>query len=176
MKENLVKVALLAVLLALVYLLYDTVMEPIRFERAKEEHHEKVIERLKEIRSIQEAYREEHGTFAHDWDELKRFVREDSLTVITTLGDPDDPDAEVEKDTNIVPVRDSIFTFDYSVDRLPYIPGSEKDARFELKTDTLERGGIEVPVFRVRDTDPFDPDHVLQVGSLQETTTSGNWE
>lgn len=162
-------------LVGLGYFLYETIMDPIRYEQAKEKQHSKVIERLIQIRSVQLAYREEYGTYAHDWDELLRFANEDSITIITTIGDPDRTDADVRRDTNYVMVRDTLFADNFPIDSLPYVPGSGENAKFSMKTDTIERGGIQVPVFLVEDTDPFDSEHVLRVGSLQESSTTGNW-
>ncbi|MFN3917119.1 MAG: hypothetical protein ACK4K0_05195 [Flavobacteriales bacterium] len=64
-----------------------------------------------------------------------------------------------------------------NLDSLPYVPFSPNKLTFVLKSDTLQGG---IPVFLVKDPAPFNPFNLkldtLQVGSLSEPKTSGNWK
>lgn len=63
----------------------------------------------------------------------------------------------------------------YFLDSLPYVPFS--NAQFDLQVGFIEKsGGLKAPVFLAIDSDPFDSTDVYQVGSLDETSTSGNWK
>jgi hypothetical protein len=176
MKSVAIKTGLLVVILGLSYWLFQIIMEPIRYQQERDARHSKVIERLIEIRSAQRAYRAVHREYTDNWDSLIHFIKTDSLPIQRTIGDPDDT-LEVITDTIYVNVKDSLFKRPgYIIDSLPFIPNTGGKAKFKLEAGTLVRGGVEVPVFQVTDTKPFDPDFVLQVGSMQEPIQTGNWE
>lgn len=82
------------------------------------------------------------------------------------------------RDTIKISVQDTIFGSNYNVDSLRYVPFSEKKAQFKLAAGVIETASkVKVQVFEAVDTDPFDPNMVLQVGSLEEATNNaGNWE
>ncbi len=82
------------------------------------------------------------------------------------------------RDTIKISVQDTIFGRDYHADSLRFVPFSEKHAEFKMAAGVVETASkIKVQVFEAVDTDPFDPNMVLQVGSLTEATNNaGNWE
>jgi len=82
------------------------------------------------------------------------------------------------RDTISVSVLDTVFSPVYPIDSLPYVPFSKKAAMFKLAAGEIETAsGVKVQVFEAVDTDPFDPNKVLKVGSLEEATNNaGNWE
>jgi len=82
------------------------------------------------------------------------------------------------RDTIKISVVDTIFGKKYNVDSLRYVPFSSKHAQFKLAAGEIETASkIKVQVFEAVDTDPFDPNMVMKVGSLEEATNnSGNWE
>ncbi len=82
------------------------------------------------------------------------------------------------RDTVKISVRDTVFGADYPIDSLRYVPFSEKHAKFKLAAGEIESASkIKIQVFEAVDTDPFDPNMILQVGSLDEATNNaGNWE
>ena len=65
-----VQIVLAAVVVLLGYLLVDSIMKPIRFERAKDVRYQATIERLKEIRTAQEAYRSVYHRYTGNFDTL----------------------------------------------------------------------------------------------------------
>jgi len=82
------------------------------------------------------------------------------------------------RDTVKISVKDTLFGPKFNVDSLQYIPFSAKGAKFQLGAGEIETASkIKVQVFEAIDTDPFDPNKILKVGSLTEATNnSGNWE
>jgi len=59
----------------------------------------------------------------------------------------------------------------FYVDSLSYVPFASH--KFEMKSDIIEVSGTRQPVFMAWDPNPFDVEY--KVGSLTETSTSGNW-
>ena len=67
------------------------------------------------------------------------------------------------------------------INRLPYIPGSNN--KFEIFADKINRSGVWIDVFEVKDTKPVNPERrqnnnekALRVGSRTDVTIAGNWE
>ncbi len=174
---NVIKAALFVVIVVLTYFLVETIAEPIRFEKEKDRRYAHVIERLKNIRTAQLAYRDVKGEFADDWDKLLDVVKNENLRFIKVIGNPDDSLdilKGIEYDTIYVPIIDTFFV-GINVDSLPFIPFAEPE-KFTLTAGKIKKGNIDVNVFEVVDSKPFDPRKVLKVGSMSDANVSGNWE
>lgn len=170
------RIVLAVISLVLAYLIFKGIKDPIDWQKEKKMRYGKVIERLKEIRSAQMAYRAEKGEYADNFDSLIHFLKNGNFTVVKQIGDPEDSTAVVIRDTSYVPVRDSLFRGRTQViDSLPFVPFGE-GAKFKMNAGKIEKGNVMVNVFEVVDTKPFDPKQVLKVGSMTEPTNAGNWE
>ncbi len=85
----------------------------------------------------------------------------------------------VSRGDNIADLTKYKYPPDYDITRIPYVPGSNK--KFEIFADEIERSGITVDVFEVKDPDPINPkrrneNEPLRVGSRTDVTLAGNWE
>lgn len=82
------------------------------------------------------------------------------------------------RDTVKISVKDTVFGSSFSADSLRYVPFSETGAEFTLAAgEIVSASKIKIQVFEAVDTDPFDPNKILKVGSLTEATNNaGNWE
>ena len=195
------QILLFAVIVVLSYFIYEGIMNPIRFEKEKNKRYNKTIERLKEIRTAELAYRLENNKFTGSFDTLIHFVKFDSFNVVKQVGSMDDSIAVakglVYRETIKISVLDSLFKKGYAVDSLRHVPYAG-NAEFELKAGHLETGsGIKVQVFEAKAHNDIilkglDRQLVvnendlrkklerypgLQVGSLTEFTNhAGNWE
>ncbi|MFP4064471.1 MAG: hypothetical protein ACLFS0_03075 [Bacteroidales bacterium] len=194
--KTVIQVALAIVIVVLGYLIYDSIMEPVRFRQEVKEREDKIIQRLKDIREVQRAHRSRHERFTADLDSLVNFYREDSLTVIRAIGTVPDTLTEteavemgiVERDTIWIAARDSLLhRADYPIDSLPYVPYSNGE-RFRMDAGMIERGLTEIPVFEasvepkiyMSDLDDwrvyYTREEGLRVGSMVEAVLDGNWE
>ena len=79
-----------AAILALVYLNFESIAEPVRFDDAKASRSEVAIQRLKDIRTLQEAHKNVKGYYASTMDSLKYFYNECSMKVVLQIGNHDD--------------------------------------------------------------------------------------
>jgi hypothetical protein len=195
------QILLLIAIVILSYLVYESIMSPIRFNKNKDKRYAKTIERLKDIRTAELAYRSENNKFTGSFDTLIDFVKHGEFRVVRQIGSMDDSVAVakglVYRDTVRISVRDSLFIPGYSVDSLRYVPftgGKE----FELGAGILETGsGLAVKVFEAKVHNDvllhglnrqlivnlndlrkkLERYPGLQVGSLtQATNHAGNWE
>jgi hypothetical protein len=171
-----INIALGVIVVAMGYWAFRLIRDPIRQAKINKIKKEAIVERLKDIRQAEFAYREIHGKFTGDFQDLIQMYKRDTFQLVKTLGDPNDTTVKVERDTLFIPVKDSILKDrNYPIDSMPYIPYTD-GTKFTLKADMITKGGVKVPVFMARDAEPFDPEKPLQVGSLSEATYSGNWE
>jgi len=158
---------LFILILGFTYVDYNSIAKPIAFNKEKAKRYDKVIKRLKDIRTAQVAYKERYSEFAGDFDKLINFVKYDSLLLVRNMGSynedtlteekaielgiilrklPDTLTAEkavemgyVVRDTIKVAVLDSIFPKNYPIDSLRYIPFTNK-VEFKLGAGTIVTG------------------------------------
>jgi len=203
--RTVIQIILLAGIVVIGYLLYQSIEEPISFNQKKKKRYQATIQKLKDIRTAQLAYKSVTDTFTGSFDTLTTFIKQDSIPVVRAVGFVPDTLTEKEavemglvtRDTSQVSTLDSLFSPDYPIDSLRYVPytGGEK---FIMGAKILEtKSGVDVPVFEAR-----APNHVilkglpeqqiinlnaeakrlerypgLKVGSLRETNNNaGNWE
>ncbi len=182
--------AVLVLLVAsLAYADYMSIKVPIEFQNAKERRYKHVVQRLKDIRTAELAFKAKYQVYTGSMDTLIDFVKNDSILFIKAFGEVPDTLSEeeaikrgiVSRDTNYVSVKDSLFkagddrVHRFHPDSLRFVPFTG-GAKFDLAAGTVERSGVEVPVFQATDSKPFDPRDPMQVGSLNDPKTNGNWE
>ena len=80
--------AVLAVLL--VWALYASIMEPVNFEKEQKSREEVGIQRLKDIRTLEVAFKSVNGHFTADIDSLKNFYNNGKMDVVMQIGSQDD--------------------------------------------------------------------------------------
>lgn len=189
------KVVLSLVLIALVTGLtwanYQSIIKPIEFKNEKERRNKHVVQRLKDIRTAELAFKSKYHRYTNSFDSLMNFLRNDSLSVVKAIGEvPDTMSQEdallagiISRDTIGINAYDSLFASQniddrehpFVIDSLPIIPftGGKK---FLLEAGFVERSNVKVPVFQATDAAPYDKNDVKQVGSMTDPKTNGNWE
>lgn len=191
----------LAILIVVIgYFVVDSIMKPIRFKKEKEKRYDVTIQRLKDVRTAQVAYRSRYSKYTGSFDTLITFLKEGQFKVVKQIGSEDDSLAvaqgKVYRDTILVAVRDSLFK-NYAVDSLRFVPFSGGD-QFELAAGELETGSkVKVKVFECKAHNDIilkglerqeiinlndlakklEKYAGLKVGSMTEATNNaGNWE
>ncbi len=84
------QVALLAVIAALVYALYSSIMQPVKFGKEKTSREAVAVQRLKDIRTLQVAYKSVTGKFNSSIDSLKQFYENGQMEIVMQIGSMDD--------------------------------------------------------------------------------------
>ena len=88
--KNVLGWTLLVVALGLVYLNVASIMAPVQFNKQKDARSLVGIERLKDIRTLQEAYKSVNGTYAGDIDTLIGYYKTGDIVVKMQIGSKDD--------------------------------------------------------------------------------------
>ncbi len=140
------------------YLIYQSIMAPIEFNKTREERFTAVIERLKEIKVAQEAYKTVNGKYAGDFEGLVQFIDTAEFT-ITQQRDSSfmrynrvyridmQVDTVVIDTLGRVSIKDSLFKNSMSYKELMNVPFGQNGETFELKAEIITKGNFQVPVF-----------------------------
>lgn len=143
------------------YKIYDSINAPIEFNKVKTERFTQVINKLKDIRDSQEAYKTVNGKYAGDFESLIKFIDTGNYT-ITTQRDSSFMkydkvyQIEMQQDTVIidtlgtVKVKDSLFGDDDRYKTMMNVPFAQNNEKFEMKADIIDKGGYKAPVFEAK--------------------------
>ena len=153
-----IKAVLYVISVVLAYQIYRSVMAPITFNKTREERFSSVIEKLKDIRDAQVAYRTVNGEFAKDFESLISFI-DTGVYTITQQKDSSfmrynrvyridmQVDTVVVDTLGTVAVKDSLFKGDSSYKTLFSVPFAQNGERFEMKAEVVNKQGFDAPVF-----------------------------
>lgn len=144
-----VRLLLLIAIPVLVYFIYNSLQQPVRFERNKSAREQVCIERLKAIRTLQEHYKSRYNRFTGDIDSLIDFYHNGTITIIKQIGSMDDSVAVAQKrvfrDSIKIAVKDTLLK-EFTLDSLRYIPFSG-GKEFSMEAVVAKVSGVDVPLF-----------------------------
>ena len=82
-KRTLIQILLAVVIVGLGVWLYLSIMEPVKFDNEYTKRRDACAEKLKAIRTLEEAYKNTYGCFTGSFDTLfNRLLNEDSMKVV----------------------------------------------------------------------------------------------
>lgn len=200
--KRILQIVLAIVIIVLGYLLYESLMQPIRFNKDAIYRQGLVVERLKDIRTLQSAYKSEFGQFTGSLDTLINFYKNGKIHVVRQIGSFDDSlavaEGRVYRDTVAIDVKDTLFTKkqNFVADSLKYVPIVGKPFEMEATIhETISK--VKVPLFEARTPNDVwmsgmdrqlivnkNDDQIkmkkypgLKVGSVESpNNNAGNWE
>lgn len=157
-----VQVALLVVIGILCYFLYESIMQPIRFDEQYQKRKDAVVTRLKQIRDIQVAYKTINNKYTGSFDTLIDFAKNGNLKLVKMEGSLSDSllkegwteakaikEGIIKRDTVFVSVKDSLCKV-YNPDSLRYVPYTD-NKEFELGSSSITTSsGLIIPVFEAK--------------------------
>ena len=79
-----------AAIVGLTYALVSSIMEPVEFNKHKDYRQGIAVQRLKDIRDLQVAFKNVNGHYTSDIDSLKTFYNEGKMKVTMQIGSKDD--------------------------------------------------------------------------------------
>lgn len=143
------------------FMIYKSISEPIVFDKIKQKRYKDVIEKLKDIRDVQEAHRSVKGRYESDFNKLIRFIENGKFTITQQR---DSSYLEYDKVYKIdmmrevriidtlgyVSIKDSLFNGTDSYKNLMNVPHAKGDAKFTMKTGVLDKNGFKAPVFEAK--------------------------
>ncbi len=161
--KKIAQIILAVVIVAFVYVIYQQISTPLRFENELKVKRAQVIERIKDIRTAQRAYKSKYQKFTADFDTLANFILNEKLEMERKLVDEDDSvgmamlkklrKKNVEKFE--IAVIDTIFApkklTAEDVHNLRYIPGTDNKAQFIMEAGIITtESKVVIPVVECR--------------------------
>ena len=143
------------------YKIYDSINKPINFNEVKYNRYYDVIDRLKEIRTAQIAYKDVNGVYSNNFDSLVNFI---DNGIFTLLEKRDSSYLEYDRvyridmlkeivviDTlGFVSVKDSLFKDNASYKEMKKIPIKGIDTVFQIDARIIMINDYKAPVFEVK--------------------------
>lgn len=161
--RKVIQIVLAVVIVGLAYLLYDSIAAPVRFDKEVKIRENAVIERIKNIRTAEQAFKGKYQRYTGDFDSLINFILTDSIVYTRTIGSMDDSvavaEGRVRTEEFNKAVIDTLFIPKLTVQQireLPNIPYSVTDDNPRGKQYLLAAGmfqtesGVVVPVFEAK--------------------------
>jgi hypothetical protein len=189
-----INLVLVLLIIVLAYLLYQSILEPIEFTGEKVKREKVVINRLKQIRTSQELFREITDSFANNFDTLFYVLKNDSIPVIKTIGNPDEVTSieEVQYDTIYFSAIDSIGQLNINLDSLAFVPFTS-GKKFIIASGEIDYQKTKVNVVEVgtrykdfmgmyadkkyqKYETGYDPEKMIKFGDMNTPNLTGNWE
>lgn len=171
----------------LVFQIYNSIDAPIEFNKVKNERYQKVIERLKDIRNAQVAFKSVNGIYSDNFDSLVNFIETGQFTIIEKRDSSymqydrvyriDMLREVIVVDTlGFVSVKDSLFKNDNRYKDLALVPIDGIDEKFSIKANIIDKNGYNVPVFEVKvskDVILFDQNKDLLMQEKETVSVDG---
>ena len=200
--KPILSVVLWVVIVFFAYKIYNSIMEPIKFNKIKRERYTKVIDNLKIIRDAEIAYAQVNRRFTANYGDLVSFIdtAQFAVTEVKNIVVTEqrgritiDVEKRVVDTVGFEPVINSFQGRDYK--NMMNVPGT--DAKFELKTGSVEKvQGVRASVFEAKvdkavvlqgmnkdlirqEKEALGginvPGEYIAVGSLEDVNSNGNW-
>ena len=158
---RIIKSVLWVLIIVFAYKVYGSINGPIEFNKVKNERYLKVIDKLKDIRNAQIAFKSVNGIYSDNFDSLISFIDTAQYTLIQKR---DSSFLEYDRTFRIdmlrevvvidtlgfASVKDSLFGNSNRYKNMASIPIDGVDETFKIKSDVIDKNGYNVPVFEVR--------------------------
>ena len=161
--KKLFQIILAVAIVGLVYVIYVQISTPIRFDKETKAKKAQVIDRIKDIRTAQLAFKSKYQHFTASFDSLSAFVLTDTLELERKIVDEDDSAAmamlkksgkkNIEKFK--IAVIDTIFApkkvTRQDVENFRFIPGTGNKAQFIMEAGIITtESKVVIPVVECR--------------------------
>ena len=195
-----IKAVLIVACLFLTIRIYQSIMQPIKFQRIERSRLCEITEQVENIREAQLAYKSEMGSYCASIQELVGFVDTGFISIIerkdTSFMYYDNIyQKEMNKDSVMIRVLGQekvsmqLFGEGFMAESLRHISGT--DSSFSMDASEINKNGVDVATFEV--SAPYKvifadiaenfpqaygkaENNSLTIGSLTEPTISGNYE
>jgi hypothetical protein len=174
MKKIIIQLALVIIVGFLGYMVYDSIMQPVRYQKATEDRENMVKERLNQIKVLQLEFKKIHNRYTANFDSLIDFYNNAEMPLILKSGVVPDSLSEeqalkmglITRDTSYVAMKDTLFkdVKDFEIENIMYVPFTHKKVKFEMETGTVERANFQIPVFEVRS---YKKDYLAEINEQE---------
>lgn len=201
-----IQIVLIVVVGFLAYMLYSSIMEPVKFETVKKQREAVIIDKLMNIKELQIEYKNIHSEYAPNFDSLIKFYEYGQMAVVLKIGTNDTLTEEralelklISRDTSYVAIKDTLLlnVENFNINTISVVPFTNGKVHFKMESALVDRSNFKVPVFEVsclmKDylSDIEQQDYLnnlllqmkedskfpgLKLGSMEDPSTDGNWQ
>ena len=204
-KRVLIQAALLILVFFLVYQVYQSIMEPVRFKNVIQDREDVIKVRMGEIKVLQVEYKKINNRYSGCFDTLIQFYNKGEMPMVMKHGTAPDSLTEeqaleqglITRDTTYIVIKDTLFKDipNFDINKISHIPFTQ-NKKFEIEAGTVVRANFQIPVFQVRcmmtdylwnikQQDLLENEIRIMkeeenfpglfLGSMDEPSTDGNW-
>ena len=203
MKAKQIALILIPLNIILAYFVYNSINSEVEFQQVAKVRIAEKVQKLKDIRQVQIAYKKVNNTYSNNFESLIDFLENDSIAIVKAIGETPDTltDAQalelgiISRDTAYVLAKETVFDeaylnsrnekFPLDLTELTTVPHSEKN--YSVDAGMVEKGKVVVQVFEISTTygtvftgldaenKSFELGNLLKVGSMDEASLNGNW-
>ncbi len=164
--RTVIQIILSIAIVILGYLVYESIMTPIRFNKSRSERERATINRMLHIREAEKAYKDVKINYTDNFDTLLHFLRNDSFTIVRAIGEiPEELIDEtkdlrkareialkrglIKREFTKISVLDSLFGKDFPIDSLRYVPYTDKVEFFMEAGEYESSSSLKIKVLEV---------------------------
>lgn len=203
MKAKQIALILIPLNIILAYFVFNSIDSEVEFQKVAKERIAENVQKLKDLRQVQIAYKKVNDTYANNFEALIDFLENGSMVIVKAIGETPDSltDAQalelgiISRDTAYVLAKETVFDEAYLSSRnekyplnlttLTNIPHSEE--LYSVDAGRVEKGKVMVQVFEISTTyaavftgldaenKSYELENLLKVGSMDEASINGNW-
>ena len=203
MKAKQIALILIPLNIILAYFVFNSIDSEVEFQKVAKVRITENVQKLKDLRQVQIAYKKVNHTYANNFASLLDFLENDSMVIVKAIGETPDTltDAQalelgiISRDTAYVLAKETVFDEAYQNSRnekyplnlttLTNIPHSIE--LYSVNAGMIEKGKVTVQVFEISTTyaavftgidaenKKYDLNGLLKVGSMDEASLNGNW-
>ena len=203
MKAKQIVLLLIPINIILAYFVYNSINSEVEFQKVAKVRIAENIQKLKDLRQVQIAFKKVNNTYANNFDVLIDFLENDSMPIVKAIGETPDTLTDVQalelgiisRDTAYILAKETVFDNAYLNSRneifplelaaLTQVPHS--DEKYNINAGIVEKGKVLVQVFEISATygavftgldaknKSYELDGLLKVGSMDEASLNGNW-
>ena len=192
-RKTLIQILLGVAIIGLAITLYMSIMKPVKFDNEYNKRRDACAEKLKAIRTLEEAYKNTYGCYTGSFDTLfNRLMNEDSLKVVNKNINYDKipEDVEIDEMTEADQIKAGYVT--RITEYVNPIENLRKSGKFNLTDEEiLNLRYVPYPRDQKNEFDDLDEQLVInklaelvqnnrfpgwKVGDLTEAITDGNFE
>ncbi len=203
MKAKYVVRILIPINIILALLIYNSINSEIEFNKDAKVRISENVQKLKDLRQVQVKYKQSKGEFADNFNTLRDFLENDSISIVKAIGEtPDSLNDDqalalgiISRDTSYVLAKETVFdnayinsrnkNFSLDINNLNTVPHSNEV--YSIDAGMVEKGKVKVQVFEIStnyatvftgldaDNKSYELSKLLKVGSMDEASLNGNW-
>jgi hypothetical protein len=203
MKAKQIALILIPLNIILAYFVFNSIDSEVEFQKVAKVRITENVQKLKDLRQVQIAYKKVNNTYASNFESLLDFLENDSMVIVKAIGETPDSLTDVQalelgiisRDTAYVLAKETVFDEAYLNSRnekyplnlttLTNVPHSEE--LYSVDAGRVEKGKVTVQVFEIStnyaavftgldaENKSYELDNLLKVGSMDEASLNGNW-